>query len=95
MFETGIIINQEGKSLIKKIFSQQEIVKTIENLAAITIRLPAENLFTPGVYYFILKVLAWEKINIIEVLSTYCEFTIIVKNKDIDRAFSILKEALI
>ena len=45
----------------------------------------------PGVLYFILKILAWEGINITECVSTFTELTIILDNKDIDRAFSIIK----
>jgi len=94
IFETGIIISQECKNLVEKIFKEEKIVKIFNNLSAITIKLPEENVMAPGIYYFILKALAWEKINVIEVVSTYCEFTIILEDKDIDRAFSCLKKLL-
>ena len=45
---------------------------------------------TPGVYYSILKQLAWEGINLVEVSSTYTELTLILHEKDINRAFSII-----
>lgn len=91
VFETGLITNEENENLIKKVFQREKIIKLIKDLAAITIRLPENNLETPGVYYSILKILSWENINIIEVVSTFCEFTVILKNKDVDLAFSILK----
>jgi aspartokinase len=94
VFETGIIISQKAKNLVKKIFNEEKIIKIVEDLSAITIKLPKNNISTPGVYYFILKALAWEKINIIEVISTYCELTIILEDKNVDKAFSILKTAL-
>jgi len=43
-----------------------------------------------GVYYYILKQLAWEGINIVQVVSTSNEFTIVVNQAEIDIAFKIL-----
>lgn len=91
VFETGLIANQEKKAIIEKVFKKEKIKKIIDQIAAITIRLPEENIETPGVYYLILKTLAWEGINVVEVVSTFCEFTLVVKINDVDKAFSILK----
>lgn len=60
-------------------------------LSSLTIKLPSENADVSGIYYFILKKLAWEGINILDIISTMHEFTIIVNDENIDRAFSILK----
>jgi aspartokinase len=46
---------------------------------------------TPGVYYPILKALAWAGINFIEIISVSSELTIIFRDKDVDRAFSVIK----
>jgi len=45
----------------------------------------------PGLYYYIFKKLAWDGINILEVVSTSNEFTILLKDEDIDKAFSVIK----
>jgi aspartokinase len=50
------------------------------------------NTETYGVYYYIMKHLAWEGINIEQVVSTANEFTAIVASKDIDEAFKILMQ---
>jgi hypothetical protein len=44
----------------------------------------------PRIFYTILKQLAWESINVIEVVSTYTEFTIILERGQVDQSFSIL-----
>lgn len=95
VFESAIITSQELEKNIEEKFTQVDIIHKIINLSAITISLPEENVNIPGVYYFILKCLAWEKINVIEVVSTYSEITIIFENENIDRAFSSLKKAFI
>lgn len=94
VFETGIIISQELGSKIEEIFKGEKMITKLSNLSSITIKLPEINVSTPGVYYFILKALAWQNINVIEVVSTYQEITLILETKDIDKAFSVLKKAL-
>lgn len=89
--ETTLIANTLAASAIEKSFSDEAKVSTINQLSSITIHLPKETVETPGIYYQILKILAWEKINIIEVISTYTELTIVFSDKDINKAFSALK----
>jgi len=43
-----------------------------------------------GVYYFILKQFAWANIPVQEIISTTHEITLVVKETDITRSFSIL-----
>lgn len=89
--ETTFIVSSEITNEVKKIFRGEILVSEIKSLSSVTIRLPKEVVYIPGVYYQILKSLAWENINVIEVLSTYTELTIIVEDKNVDRAFSSLK----
>ena len=90
--ETTFIVSSGLTNKIEKIFDQEKLVAKFYNLSSITIRLPKEVVYIPGVYYQVLKRLAWENINVIEVLSTYTELTVIVENKDVDQAFSTLKK---
>ncbi|MBI4226253.1 aspartate kinase [Candidatus Roizmanbacteria bacterium] len=94
VFETTIIASNELSTNLNRIIKGEQIVSRFDNLSAITIRLSKEVIPTPGVYYSLLKFLAWEEINIIEVVSTFLEFTIILENKDVDKAFSVLKRDL-
>lgn len=89
--ETTFIISSEIVNIVKEAFIGEVLIAQINNLSSISIKLPKEVVYIPGVYYQILKMLAWEDINIIEVLSTYTELTIIIENKDVDKAFSSLK----
>lgn len=89
--ETTIIASQDLFEKIKTILDGERIVDTFQDLSSITIRLPKEVLKSPGIFYFFLKSLAWEGINIIEVVSTYLEFTIILEDNNVNKAFAILK----
>ena len=66
-------------------------VSKAPNLASITVKLPEENSNCSGLYYYIFKKIAWEGINLLEVVSTTNEFTLIVSQDDIDKAFSVVK----
>lgn len=91
VFETTIIVSRYLEDNVKHIIAGQHILSKVENLSSITIRLPKENVATPGVYYFFLKSLAWEGINIVEIVSTPMEVSLILEDKDINTAFGILK----
>lgn len=88
--ERTIIISTSFKKEMEQIFKKEKILSIRENLSSITIRLPHENIDIPGVYYFILKKLAWEGINLVEIISTTHEFTLVVEDKYVDQTFSLL-----
>src|SRR5205823_1407516 len=92
VFETTIVASEELKLKIHKILIETDIISEIGNLSSITIKLPQDNVHTPGIYYELLKVLAWDNINIIEVVSTTNENTIILKEENVEHAFTVLKQ---
>ena len=89
--ETTIIASNGLFNDIKKLFIKETILSEYRNLSSITIRMPKEVMETPGIFYFFLKSLAWEGINIMEVVSTNLEFTLILEDTEVNRAFAILK----
>lgn len=89
--ETMIVAQEEISEEIKNIFKGERLIASIDDISAITIHLSKESVNMTGVYYSILKLLAWNNINIIDVISTYSELTILFANRDIDKAFSILR----
>ena len=90
MGETTIVVNRVLKGIVEKAFSNEELLVSRSNLAALSISLPSTNQDISGVYYTLLKRLAWQGINIIEVISTSNEITLIVSKSDIDHVFSII-----
>ena len=88
--ETTILINSQMVKLLEHEMDANSILSKTKNLSAITMKLPEDNIQTEGVYYFILKKLAWKNITIEEVVSTTNEFTIVVKSDLISKAFDVL-----
>ncbi len=90
--ESTIITSNSISDKIKTIFITEKLKSHTTDLASITIKLPTVNTEISGVYYYILKHLAWEGINIVEVVSTSNEFSVVVKSDDIDSAFTVLMQ---
>lgn len=88
--ETTLVVSSSIVPMVKDIFRNEEMISKVQNLSSITIKLPLENSLYPGVYYYIFKELAWDNINITELISTTNEFTVVINDSDIHRAFSIL-----
>ncbi len=59
-------------------------------LSSISISLPKEARHTPGVLYFLIKSIAWESINIEDISFDDDRLMLIFKEKDAQRAYSIL-----
>lgn len=89
--ETTVIASRDAQDIIIENIKGENILVEFTNLSAITIRMPKDISYSPGVVYFFLKSLAWEGINLIEVVSTYVELTLVMEDKDVNSAFGILK----
>ncbi len=89
--ESNIIISSEMKEKMEAYFEKEILIKKTDNLSSISIKLPVENVSIPGIYYFIFQKMSWEGINIIEVISTSNEFTIVLDDKNVNDAFKIIK----
>lgn len=92
VFETSIVVSKKLKGKVEEIFEGEEVLWSATNLASLTIKLPKSNVEQSGIYYFILKQLAWANISVQEVISTTNEITIVVKETDIKQTFSILMD---
>ena len=91
LFESNIIISSSEKKTILNAFKRETLIGSQDQLSAISVHLPKGNSKIAGLYYQIFKRLAWEKITLYEVVSTTNEFTIVVEDHLVDKAFSVIK----
>lgn len=92
IFEDTIIVSKDYVDQLRSLFKTGDIVAEFDDLAAVTIRLDPSNVEIPGVYYYILKSLLMENVNVVEVVSTYLECTILVAEKDAEQTFATVKK---
>lgn len=93
IYETTLVVSSSISQLVDEIFAEEHKIAQGANMSSITVKLPLENTKCPGVYYYIFKELAWDNINVLEVISTTNEFTLVVSDSDIQNAFTILMDA--
>lgn len=87
--ETTIVISEYLYNQLESTFHKERQLLKRDNLAAISIMLPERNLDVYGVYYTILKQLAWKGINVVEIISTSYEITLVVEKADVKPIFDI------
>ncbi|NHF60604.1 aspartate kinase [Flavobacteriaceae bacterium TP-CH-4] len=90
--EMNIVVSSSMDAVVEELFKAERCTQKAENLSSITVKLPAENVSVPGIYYFIFQRLAWEGIVLYEVISTTNEFTILVNDDQVDVAFKTIKD---
>ena len=90
--EINIVISNIMDDTVETVFKSEKCTQKAEDLSSITVKLPAENVSVPGIYYFIFQRLAWEGIVLYEVISTTNEFTILVDDDQVDSAFKTIKD---
>lgn len=91
VLESNIIISSSQKKSVFEYFKDEIQIGVKEHLSAISILLPKDNSKVTGLYYQIFKRLAWEGIALYEVVSTTNEFTVLVEDDLVDKAFSVIK----
>jgi hypothetical protein len=89
--ESSLILSQDLFEKYENTIKGKNPLALENKVSVITIYLPKEALKTSGIYYFFLKSLAWEGINILELGSTPSELSLIVSARDTERAFTIIK----
>lgn len=90
--ESNIIVSSSLNDFIHENLKKESFLAVQEGLSAISINLPLDNSKIAGLYYHFFKRLAWEGVVLYEVLSTTNEFTILVEDDYVDKAFAAIKK---
>ncbi|OQD43977.1 hypothetical protein [Croceivirga radicis] len=90
--EINIVVSNILDKTVEELFQNERCTQKAQQLSSVTVKLPAENVSVPGIYYFIFQRLAWEGIVLYEVISTTNEFTILVNDDQVDVAFKTIKD---
>ncbi|WP_372756285.1 hypothetical protein [Mariniflexile sp.] len=90
--ESNIIISSSLKEYIEENLKTESFIAIQDGLSAISVNLPQDNSKIAGLYYQFFKRLAWEGIVLYEVISTTNEFTILVEDEFVDKAFTAIKK---
>src|SRR6056297_2463856 len=71
---------------------EQEDLDFRDGLVSLTLIFSGDFLHTPGVVFQALRKLAWENINVYEIISTMTELTVVIERNDSTRGYEALQE---
>jgi aspartokinase len=93
-YEVSIIVNEKHIGAVLKVMQSEKVIMREKNLVAITMSISKEHLYTPGTLFTAVRKLAWDNVNIFELISTTTELIFIVSRKDSIRAYNSLQELI-
>ena len=91
-YEVSIITNEKHLNSVLKILESERILMKERKLAAIALSISREQMHTPGTIFLAVRKLAWDNVNIVEIVSTTTELIFIVSEKDAVRSYNSLHE---
>lgn len=92
--ELSIVTNERYKKKTLEILKNEKILNTEESLVSLTMTFSRDFLYTPGVIFNIIRNIAWENINIYEIVSTNTELTFIIHKKDAMKGYKTLEKLI-
>lgn len=92
--ETTIITSKTLEKDLKAALKDETIVSTIPDLTGISLQRTHGQIETTGVLQFPLRILAWEGISVIEIITTLNEIMMIVRDFEVDRAVASIRQGL-
>jgi aspartokinase len=91
----SIVTNERYRDKMLNLLQNQKIKKIEENLVALSFTVGKERIEAPGVLFKMTRSLAWENINVIEIISVDLEVTFIIKKEDANRGYNALERLII
>lgn len=92
--EISVAVSEKYKSIVNEIAKGEEILHRKDDLVALSLVFSGEFMATPGIVYEAVRKLAWEVINVIEIVSTKNELTFVINREDSMKAFDVLQSFL-
>ena len=90
----AIVTNERYKQKILNLLQQQHVKKIQENLVALSFTVGKSRIEKPGVLFKLTRSLAWENINIIEIISVDLDIAFIIDKNDATKGINALERLI-
>jgi aspartokinase len=90
--EVSVVTNERYKDKLLNILKEEKVQNLENNLVSLTLTFSKNFLHTPGVIFNVVRNIAWENINIYEIVSTNTELTFILNKKDAIKGYKVLEK---
>jgi hypothetical protein len=92
--ELAIVCPMQLQKAVRRHFGNQKPKLELANLAGLTLRFDETYINIPNQTFALIRPLALKRINIVEVISTFTELTVLLYEKDLQEAFATFTELL-
>ncbi|MCF7915950.1 MAG: hypothetical protein K9L66_12350 [Spirochaetaceae bacterium] len=90
--EISIAVSDKYEKEVRDFLGEQENLDFRDGLVSLTLIFSGDFLHTPGVVFQALRKLAWENINVYEIISTMTELTVVIERTASTRGYEALQE---
>jgi hypothetical protein len=90
--EISVITDDKHEKKMDSAFENEHVTTKERNLVSISMSLPKEFPYTPGVIFAATRKLYWDNVNIFELVTTATELNFIFQKKEAMRAYASLQE---
>lgn len=92
--EISIVVSRKHFEAFKERLKGEQILEKQSDLVALTIVFDGDFFNTPGITYQVLQSLAWKNINLLEIISTMTELTLVIDKVDSTKSYEVLHELI-
>ena len=90
--EVSIAVSEKYEEQMQDFLEDEEIIDHKRGLVSLTMLFSGDFLQTPGIIFQVLRLLAWENINVYEIISTMTELTVVIRKEDSTRGYEALQD---
>jgi aspartokinase len=90
----AIVTNERYKTKILNLLQNQKIIKINDDLVSLTFTVGKERIEKPGVLFKLTRSLAWENINVIEIISVDVDVTFVIEKRFATKGYDILEKLI-
>lgn len=90
--EISIAVSDKYRPQVEHFLSNDEEFEFRDGLVSLTLIFSGDFLHTPGIIFQTLRKLAWENINVYEIISTMTELTVVITRDDSIKGYEALQE---
>jgi len=93
-YEVSIVTNERYLEKLLDFLKGEKILNLEKDLVTLTLTYSKDFLYTPGVIFNVVRNIAWDNINIYEIVSTNTELTFIIHKKDAVKGYKALEKLI-
>jgi len=93
-YELSFSFSEKYVHQVEQLIAGETVLHRMGDLVALSLIFSGDFMSTPGIVYEAVRKLAWEEINVNEIISTMNELTFVIKREDSMEAFAVLQSFL-